>query len=359
MKKLLYKLTLSLFAIILNVEASQAAEPDTYNIGAILILSGNASNYGFYSQRGANLALDEINAAGGIKGKPLRIIYEDESGGKAMPALSAYRKLTKQDGVKFILGPNFQDALAALAPIAERDKVFLVTPSCTTSETAPSFVFSTWPNAEHESETIAKRIFIRSKRLAILGEQQAWSSIVDAQVIKTFRELGGEIVAHEAPAPQATDVRSEILRVKAASPDAILISGYNLFGLYAKEIQRVGLAVTIFGIELDQSAIDSAGGSAENLIYIGPSMPNSQFVKKYSSKFSSPPDLPASNSYDAVHMLSSAIAQVGDDPEAVANYFREIKEYQGSSGTIARAGGRTKLSLSFYSVKNGKIVRVP
>jgi len=348
------------FAALIVLQAAELPAEDAreLKVGAIAILTGTGANYGLYTERGASLAADEINAAGGVRGRRLRLIFEDETGSKAQAALGAYRKLTVDDGVRLILGPNWQDALSVLAPLARREKVFLITPSTPTSEKTPANVFSTWPDPVQEIDLIAPRIRAGAKRLAILSVQQAWEGLVDARLLELFPALGGEIAAHETPPPDASDVRAEVLRVKAAKPDAVFISSYALFGLYAKELRKQRITAPLFGIEVDQAAIDSAGGTAEGLIYVAPSMPDAGFTAKYRSRFGSTPDVPASNAYDAVRMLALAIEEVGDDPQAVAEHFRALREYHGAAGTISSENGRTRMSLSLYAVRAGKFERL-
>lgn len=346
-----------LAAITFLPSAASAEQQSEFTIGAILILTGTGANYGEYSKNGAILAQREINAAGGINGRPLKIIYEDETGSSAKAALTAYRKLTSQDHVKFILGPNWQDALVALAPIAQRENVFMITPSTPTSEQIPANIFSTWPDVEDEVDKIAPLIIKSGKRLAILSVQQAWENIVDARLKSTFAKLGGAVVVHETPPPDTTNVKAEVLRVKAGRADVVFISSYALFGVYAQELKKQGIAMPMYGIEVDQAAIDSANGTTEGLIYIGPDYPSSRFSDSFKSSFGKSPDVPASNAYDAVHLLARAINEVGDDPNRVTNYFRSFHDFEGASGLISSRSGRTRMSTAFYVVRNGKFER--
>lgn len=325
-------------------------------VGAIAILSGESSQIGTQTQRGAQIAIDEINGSGGVNGKRLEFIWEDEAGGKAARAVSAYKKLTTIDKVDYIFGPCFQDGLLALSPMAKKDNYLLLTPA------APSLslpnVFSTWLDPTVESELVAKHILQRYKRVAVLAAQQAWELLVADQFKKKLAQFGGQVSFYAEPSTDTKDVRAEALRVKQSQPEAIFISSYTLFSLFVKELRRVGVSAPIFGIELDHSVVQAAGPAAEGVIAIGPSAPESEFTKSYRRRYGEDPDIPSHQSYDAVKLLAQAIRTEGEGTENVLRFFKNFRHYEGASGTITNDRGIVSTSTAFYVVKDGTLHRL-
>jgi branched-chain amino acid transport system substrate-binding protein len=223
-----------------------AAQSNPFAIGGIAILSGENSSYGVQVQRGATLALEEINAAGGVRGSALKIIWEDETAGRAERAVAAYKKLTLIDKAHFIIGPSFQDGLLAIAPLAQKDGTMLISAS-TPSLNLPN-VFSTWIDPDQEADYLAKLMIETYRRVALLASQQSWEEMVGKRFKETFSKLGGEVVADFRPLQGTTDLKAEVLRTRAAKPEAVLISAYTLFPSYAKELKAQSVKAPNFTI---------------------------------------------------------------------------------------------------------------
>ena len=253
MKRVLVCLT----ALLFFVSLAQADPRSSIKVGAIFILSGVGAEWGTNARRGTMLAVEEINSKGGIQGRRLEVVYEDEPGGSAVGAVQAYQKLVRIDKVKYLFGPNWQDEMMAVAPLAMRDKVIMV--SATYMPNPPENVFLVWMDAEIETDKIVEFIFPNYNRVAVLSSQQSWESLVAARFKKTFQRKGGVISSFFEPSPDATDVKSEVLRTKAASPEAVFISSYELFPKYSKGLRQLGVNAPIFGLEIDQTVVDTSG----------------------------------------------------------------------------------------------------
>ncbi len=336
-----------------RVCAENPRELPTVRIGAISNLTGEGSSWGINHQRGTILAMEQRNSAGGIRGQKVEILFEDSPGGVARNAVSAYRKLVDLEKVRVILGPLMGDELLAVSPLSLRDKVFMV--GATYMPRLPDNFFSTWIDVDQESDLLAERLRASYGRIAILGSQQSWESAVAHRVRATFTKLGGEVVGFEEPSSDASDVAAEVLRISRGSPEAIVISSYFLLPHYAREIHRLGLAAQLFGIELDQSVIDSCEGRVEGLRFIGPTPPTKAFVDAFQVRWGSPPDLPAAHSYDAARVLFAALEQTDQSFEQLKGYFSRLLKYEGVTGTISSATNSTPLRTSWYSVVAGRV----
>ena len=337
---------LFLFSSLLTF-ASLAAED--LNLGGILILSGEGAPYGINAQRGAELARQEINLSGGISGNRLNIHWEDEAGGKAANAVSAYRKLVGLEGLRFIIGTSYQDGLLALAPLAKRDEALLLTPS-TPALDLPN-VFSTWIDPKQEARFIADYVFRKFKTVAVLSSEQSWDAMVATEFKQRFSELGGRVVAFEEPSPDILEVGAQALRVKISKPEAVFISSYLLFTKYLPALKQLKVAVPLFGIEVDRSVIEASKGAAEGMIFVGPNIPKTDFDQRFKMVFGTHPDVPAYQAYDLVKLLAKAIAEVGTDPNKVAQWLNSFSKYEGVAGTYEHRDGRMIFSSALFRVQ--------
>ncbi|MBX7136900.1 MAG: ABC transporter substrate-binding protein [Oligoflexia bacterium] len=345
----------ALLAIVGSVTGQEVSAPGHIKVGAISVLSGEGASWGVNHQRGTLLAAEEFNRKGGINGRSLEVIFEDSPSGIARNAVSAYTKLTSNDHVKFILGPLMMDEMLALAPLSKRDGVFLG--GATYMPNPGDNAFSTWIDADLESDRIAREVLSKYKKVAILASQQSWEEQVAVRFNSTFTHFGGSIVLFEKPSFDAADVRAEVLKMKQKRPEAVFITSYLLLAKYLKEMRALGMSLPIFSLELDQSVIDSCSGAAEGLIFIAPDAPTDAFVKKFRERWKAEPDIPAASSYDAANLLFTAMNESGAEVKKVIDFFKAFQGYDGAVGRIERVDGKTVISTALYRVEHGKIVR--
>jgi branched-chain amino acid transport system substrate-binding protein len=349
--KLKFSILLAALLIVPRVSAEPTKTPPI-RIGGILILSGLGSQYGTHALQGATLAMDEIEKGGGINGQKLEVIWEDETGGRAERAVAAYRKLISVDGVKIIFGPTFQDGLVALAPLLERDRAFLISPS--SPRLGLPRIFSTWTDPDGEAADIAKLVREKYAKVAILSGQQSWEELAASKFQEAFEALGGKITNKESPLITSTSVKSEVLKTKSRKPEAIFVSSFTLFSIYARELRAQGVQVPLYTIEADNSLLENANNKAEGTISIGPFAPESDFTRAYRARFKVDPDIPSYQAYDAMMLLAQALRSTDQSPDAVERYFTGIREYKGASGTINSKDGKISVTTSFFLAKDNK-----
>jgi branched-chain amino acid transport system substrate-binding protein len=190
-------------------------------IGAILPLTGSAAPYGQNAQRGILLALDEINAKGGIKGIKVEVIFEDS---KTDPkeAVTALQKLEQVNKIRYIIGDINSAGVLAMAPIAEHDHILLLSPGASNPKIsdAGEYIFRNWHSDALEGEVDADFAHNRLhwKKIAVLYVNASYGEGL-AQVFRDkFKQLGGEIVAFEAYSQDATDMRTQINKIMSISP---------------------------------------------------------------------------------------------------------------------------------------------
>ncbi len=345
---------------------SQTGEPfgpaqgQPIKIGAILMLSGTGSNWGTNSQRGAELAVAEVNARGGVNGRPLQVTYEDNQGDSATAAVNGLQKLLAEN-IKIILGTNWTPSGLAVAPIACDRGVLMISPSLgvrSFNERCDS-LFNVWPHDDVLSERLGQWLADKGyKKIAILGSKQEWEQTQSEAVKRGFTEKGGTIVAYELGQKDQKDFRTEVTKIKASNPDAVVFTNYSYEQISAKQLREQGAKMPFYSILMDDERIKGAHGAFEGTVVITSFTPTAAFKEKFSAKYNEQPDIGADTSYDAVMLIAEAMRKTGStDPSVLKGYLGSLKNYSGASGALTFDGKRgvTK-SAQFQLVKDGKLV---
>ena len=206
-----------------EMAVADAMTPDPFRIGAMDSLTGVGESYGNPIVNAKQLAVDEINAAGGINGRVLELIIED-SKCNAQDAITAYKKLTDVDGVKIILGTTCSGAMLGSAPLAEADGVVLFSPSATNPDIANAgdYIFRTAISDAQLGVDTGNAMWVDGVRsLATITETTDYAEGVRRTTVEQFEKLGGEIVGEERYASDSTDFRSQLTKLIGANPDAL------------------------------------------------------------------------------------------------------------------------------------------
>ncbi len=226
-----------------------ATSQEPIKIGFIGPLTGELASWGNNEKQGVELAVKEINDAGGINGRKLSIIYED---GQCNPksAVTAAQKLITVDHVKAIIGETCSSATLAVAPLAEQNKVILISPTsgADSISQAGDFIFRIFiPNnfyAVEGARIIEKEL--GSKSVAVLYIQNDAGVSTKDRFIQLFK--GGKIMLIQGYAPDTTDFKTILLKVKEAEPDLVYLAGYYPDGgLILKQAKELGIKTQFFG----------------------------------------------------------------------------------------------------------------
>ncbi|MBW2990827.1 ABC transporter substrate-binding protein [Candidatus Woesearchaeota archaeon] len=339
---LLIILALALLTGCAQTPVGQVVKEDTIKIGFIGPLSGELASWGENERLGIELALKEINDAGGINGKKIEVIYED---GKCEPkaAATAAQKLINIDKVKAIIGETCSSATLAAAPIAEKNKVILISPvsGADSISQAGDFIFRNFITNNAYAVKGAKIIEqeLGSKRVAVLYiNNDAGVSTKD----KFIEHFNGDIVSVEGYAPDTRDFRTLLLKVKQTNPDLIYLSGYwPDGGLILKQAKELNIETQFFG---SNDAYDTpelleiAGDSADSFIILsaiahaGPRYDD--FENKFKQAYEKEPPIFSEYAYDLANILTLAIKEKGYDSEGIRDYLYDLEDYQGASNVI-------------------------
>ncbi|QFF98837.1 ethanolamine utilization protein EutJ [Psychrobacillus glaciei] len=299
---------------------------DTIKIGANLELSGAVASYGSSEAEAIDLAVEEINAAGGINGKKIELIKVDNKS-DAAEATSAAIKLTSQDKVTAIIGAATSGNSVAQVQIATDNKTPMISPSGTSTTVTVGedgkvnpFTFRT-AFIDPFQGTVAANFAantLKVKNVAVFADNASdYAKGLASSFIKDFEAAGGKIVAKESYVAKDTDFRSTLTRIKAANPDFIFIPGYyEEVGLIVKQARELGITVPLMGADGWDSPtiVDLAGAAALNNTYIitaysseDPDGLAKSFAEKFKAKYGKDPNSFSALGYDTVYLLKDAI----------------------------------------------------
>ncbi len=334
-------------------------------IGSILILTGEGASWGESSKNGIDLAVEEINKDGGINGKKLTVVHEDNAS-EPKKAISAFNKLTDLDGVKFIIGPNWSNSGLPLVDLAKQKKVVMISPSLGVKDfnEANEYLFNTWPHDFILSRNLADYVYEKGfKNVALFGAQDVWVKDQTKNFKERFEELGGKVSFLYEPNTDQTDVRTEIAKLKNnKSIDAVVmtIDGYSLTDVVAKQLKDLSVKLPIFSITIDKKIIADCQNACEGMTFLTFLTPSKSFEEKYVRKYNREVEIGADSAYDAVMMLAKAMRYTkSEDPDIVSKFISSMTNYDGISGKLVSDGKRafTKDYL-IKIVKNGEPVTV-
>jgi len=335
MKKIFVLFVVALCAMSL-VLSCKKKESDSVSIGAIFPLSGGVAFYGNESRDGALLALEQVNAAGGLLGKKLILLSEDDEG-DATKAVNALTKLTTRDKVSFILGSSTSGPTQAMAPLAQRNQVILISPSATNiNVTKPGdFIFRACFIDPFQGVVGADFAYdtLGSRRAAILYDAGADYNTGLAESFRNqFKARGGQIVADEAYQSGDVDFNAQVTRIRAVNPDVVYLPNYyNDVSLQAKQLRAQGINCALVGGDGWDSLTDNAGDEILNGFWSSGFASDTtdpkgvNFVRTFQARFNREASQFAALGYDTMMLVIDGIKAAGSfDPSAVKNAMAKL-----------------------------------
>lgn len=309
-----------------SVPAEEPKGP--FRIGVMESLTGPGETYGQVANNAKQLAVAEINAAGGINGRMLELVVED-SKCSAQDAITAYRKLTDVDGVKIILGTSCSGAMLGAAPLAEADGVVMFSGLATNPDIAEAgdYIFRTAMNDAQLGIDTGNVLWADGiRKLATINESTDYAEGVRRASVAQFEKRGGEVVAAEQYASDTTDFRSQLTKLLNADPDAIHIAAQGEFsgGTIVKQIRELGYEGPIYSevVPIGSEALGIAGDAATGLKAItadlDPANNKAQEVLgSYRDRYGQV-TLPwyLGSAYDDVYITAECLKRTGDDQDA-------------------------------------------
>jgi branched-chain amino acid transport system substrate-binding protein len=350
---------------------SAGAAGDTIRIGEYASLTGNEAAFGTSSHKGTMLAIEEINAAGGVLGKQLELIYEDNRSMQGESNTIA-KKLITRDDVVALLGEVASGRSLEAAPIAQQYQIPMISPSSTNPKVTETgdYIFRVCFTDPFQGRLLAEfaRRSLKAQKVAILSDVAAAYSVGLAQY---FREPwlagGGTVVADERYNTREKDFKAQLTTIKAAAPDAIFVPGYyNEVGLIVAQARQLGITVPLFGGDGWEAPelIEIAGAKALEGTYYSTHFSaestdalSQQFVAAYKAKYNGEvPDAMAALGYDSARVLADAIGRAGTtDGPALRDAIAATRDFPGATGVTTLDENRDAPKAAvIMTVKDGR-----
>jgi branched-chain amino acid transport system substrate-binding protein len=340
-------------------------------IGEYGSLTGGQATFGTSTRDGINIAVDEINKSGGVLGKKIRVIVEDDQG-RPEEAQTVVTKLITKDKVVAVLGEVASSNSIAAAPVAQQNGIPMISPSSTNPEVTRKgdYIFRVCFLDPFQGYVMAKFASgtLKLTKVAVLRDIKNDYSIGLANAfIENFKKMGGTIVSDESYSAGDTDFNAQLTATKAKSPQAIFVPGYYTeVGLIARQAKKQGLTVPLLGGDgWDSPSLIGVGGKdldgsffSNHYAVEDPSPAAKKFLAAYKERYNAVPDALAGLGYDAAMVLFDAMMRAGStDGMKVRDAIAQTRDFDGVTGKITiNAERNADKPAVVLEIKQGKFV---
>jgi branched-chain amino acid transport system substrate-binding protein len=365
MKKCL--LILAVFCLAVGIGGQVSAQ---VKIGAMFPLTGYAASYGEDAKRGIELAIDQANKAGGIRGKQVEAVFEDTAGaGKT--GIAAVRKLITFDKVQVVIDGMMSSVALPAGPICRENKVvFIGTMTSHPDVTSPGgYIYRLSPSDEFSANVSAKFAYnvMKKRRAAALVATTDYGYMFKKLAQKKFESLGGTWLITDEFKEGATDFRTQLTKIKSKNPDVLfIVATHKEAAQLLRQMVELRFKTMVMGTSMldDPNLIALAGDAAEGVYYDVPAggSGEGEITKEFQAAFEAKfpgkkPAICAQYFYDATNLAIYAIKEGGESGPEINEAMSKIKGYQGVTGTITfnEIGDRIS-KVKVKKVENGKLV---
>lgn len=334
-------------------------------VGHLGALSGSEATFGVNTQKGIQMAVEEWNAKGGIKGKTISVKSLDNQG-KPEEAAATAARLINQDHVLAIIGDNTSSRSLAAAPIAQQNKIPMISPTSTTPKLTQigDYIFRICFIDPFQGQVMAKFATetLKLKKIAIFRDVKSDFSVGISDIFKTkFSSFGGTVVADTSYQSGDIDFKAQLTQMKASKPDALFIPGYYTeVALIARQARQLGIDIPLLGTDSwDSAKLSELGGKAIDGSYFSnhytvestdPAVKT--FVEKFKTKYGASPDGVAAMGYDAANILFTAMEHTSNlKSDEIRNELAKTKDFPAVTGKITIDADRN-------AVKSAVVVKV-
>ncbi len=361
---------LSLGLVALLSGCSKPIDDSVIRVGEYGALTGDIATFGQSTHEGLVLAIEEINLAGGIAGKQLKLITEDDRG-KPEEAATVVQKLISHDKVHALIGEVASSNSLAAAPNAQRAKIPMISPSSTNPKVTQQgdYIFRVCFIDPFQGKVMAKFATetLKAKTAAVLRDQKSDYSMGLADVFKAeFSAMGGTVVEDKSYVAGDVDFKAQLTAIRDKKPDVLFVPGYyNEVGLIAKQARQAGLKQPLLGGDGWESheLLKIGGAALEGCYFSNHSAPDSvepavrNFVKKYEDRYKKEPGALAMLGYDAGMVLADALKRAkslrGPD---LRDAIAATKDFVGVTGKLTIDADRNAVkSAVVLKISKGQI----
>jgi branched-chain amino acid transport system substrate-binding protein len=347
-------------------------QPETseIKIGILTPLTGDVASWGEMQKRSTDLALEKVNLRGGIRGRKVKVLYEDDQANPKV-GVNTFNKLATVDKVAIVVGCPASNVTLSIAPIANKEKVVLLSSGSTATKVgeAGPYIFRIMPSDEIQSSIMANWAWdLGFRKIAIIYEQNAWGSGLMEAFKRDFSAKGGNIVLVEGSDPGTTDFRSQLSKIKSIDPNAIYAPLYTKgAGLMIKQAREMGIKQQFLGADVYETPelVEAGGSAVDGVLYTKYGEYHGSeyqaFEREYKEKYKiDTVEAYAQYCYDAFMIAIEALTIVPHDRELNGENVRDallsISNYRGVTG-ISDFNGKNSASGKTFdkmTVQNGK-----
>ncbi len=350
--------------------SSSQKDEDVIKLGFLGALTGDVANYGIPAKKGMEMAIQEINEQGGVLGKKLVGIYEDNKGDSAEIGNITQKYITR-DKVAALVGDPCTGLTKVAAEIAQSNQVVLFSPGATGAGVVEigDFIFRNTMLDEVAVPVVVDWMIKENgwtKFAIITSLNNGYSTALTPIFEREIKAQGGTIVIQESINDKETDFSAQITKIKGVDVDVLVFTGYYTeAALIMKEVQKQGLDLPMVGGDglYGQDLVKLGGDAVEQkvILYCGfaadqPSEQTVKFVENYRKLYNEEPDMFSAQYYDAVMILAEAMKNTNStDPKVYKDYIANLKDYPGVSGNTTIRENREPIKSPVYlvTVKDG------
>jgi branched-chain amino acid transport system substrate-binding protein len=342
-------LSFILVVLVFAITSCGKKNENIIKIGQYASLTGSEATFGISSDNGLKLAVEEINKNGGVLGKKIEMITEDNQG-KTSETQTVVQKLINRDKVVAIIGEVASSRSKAGAPICQQNHIPMITPASTNPEVTAigDYIFRVCFIDPFQATVMSKFILnsMKIKKVALLVDQKnAYSTGLAENFRRIFTSMGGEIIEEQKYSNGDKDFKAQLTSIKSKNPEGLFIPGYYTdVGLIAIQAREIGITAPLFGSDGWESEKLTEGKAKDALegcyfsTHVSAEDPNpdvQSFIKRYREKFKMEPDAMSFLAYDAGMLLFDAMKRAGStEGEKVKNELAKTKDFKGVTGLI-------------------------
>ena len=354
----------------LTISGCQNGGSDEILIGHYGSLTGSQATFGISTDNGIKMAIEELNAAGGINGRKVKLVTYDDKG-EAREASTAVTRLVTKDGVVAVIGEVASGLSLAAAPICQEGGVPMISPSSTNPKVTKvgNMIFRVCFIDPFQGKVCAKfareHESLKASKAAIVTDQGSPYSVgLEDEFEKSFVALGGTVVSKQTYQAGDQDYSAQLTSIRAAEPDVIFVPGYYTeVASMILQARKLGMTQPFVGADgWDSAKLGEIAGDAINGCFYSnhysqedPSPKIQDFIAKYKAKHNETPDALAALGHDSAMILFDAMKKAGTlEGAAIAAELAKTKDFDGITGKISIDAERNAVkSAVMLEMKNG------
>ncbi|WP_312815832.1 ABC transporter substrate-binding protein [Sedimentibacter sp.] len=354
-----------------STSGSGNKDAETIKIGVASPYTGDYAQFGDYTKDGVELAVEEINKAGGVLGKPIEIVYGDDKG-DSKEAVSVAQKFSSDKNIVGIVGHFFSGATLAAGPIYQQNQIPAIAVASTNPDVADigDFVFRINVGDNYQGSQLAELLKAEGyNKVSVIYDNSDYGKGVSDVFSNKFKEIGGEVVLNETYlGGQDKDFSIILTKVKNSDTEVIvLVSYYTEASLIIQQAENLGIDVPFYASDsLYTDDFLTLAGDAANGTHVvcyfhesDPSEAAQEFVKKFEAKYNKKVDSWSPYAYDAMHVMADAINRAGTtEGPAIREAIAATTDFQGATGVTNFQGAREPVGkdLVILVVEDGQYV---